>query len=61
MLRQRFSSMDQVRISMPKIEGTFLPPSPKAIGKNTKQKRPKTLTAKPLPKKPSDLKSQDCA
>jgi hypothetical protein len=36
---------------MPKIEGTFLPPSPKVTGIKTQKKKPKTLTAKPLPKK----------
>jgi hypothetical protein len=36
---------------MPKTEGTFLPPSPKATGIKTQKKRAQTLTAKPLPKK----------
>jgi hypothetical protein len=37
MLRQRFSS-GSTEISMPKIEGTFMPSSLKATGDNTKRK-----------------------
>ena len=40
--------MDQVRISMPKIEGTFLPPSPKATGIKTQKKRAQNPHSKTL-------------
>jgi hypothetical protein len=43
---------------MPKIEGTFKPPSSRVTG--IKQKDPNPSQPKTLPKKPSDLYTQDC-